>query len=86
MNFSRVLEKYRTEIMGFLVGIVLILAGLIFPQFIPDNPSGPPGFQDATWLRSLISLLLIGMGIVSFLWLFIIHRFMLRRRKKDIIY
>jgi hypothetical protein len=86
MNLPNFFQKYRTEIMGLLVALVLISAGLILPQFIPDNPNAPSGFQDATWVRTLVSLLLIGMGIVSFLWLVLIHRFMLRRKKKDLLY
>ncbi len=86
MNLSRFLEKYRTEFMGSLTALILISAGIIFPLFIPDNLAGPPGFQDATWIRTLISVLLIGMGTVSFLWLVIIHRFILHKSKKDLMY
>lgn len=86
MQLSRLLVKFRTEILGLLVAIVLISAGLIFPNFIPDNVTGPPGFQDATWIRTMISLLLVGMGLVSFVWLVIIHRFMVHKSKKDYLY
>ena len=86
MNLPNFFQKYRTEIMGLLIALVLISAGLILPQFIPDDPSAPSGFQDATWVRTLVSLLLSGMGVVSFFWLVLIHRFMLRRKKKDLLY
>ena len=86
MNFSRVLLKYRTEIIGLMIAIVFISTGLVWPTLIPDQTSGIPGFQDSTWLRNMISVLLIGMGVVSFLWLVIIHRFILRKSKKDYMY
>ena len=79
-------EKYRTDIMGLIIALILILAGLLLPQYIPDNPNAPAGFQDATWVRTIVSLLLIGMGVVSLFWLIVIHRFMLRRKKKDLLY
>ncbi|MHA1992972.1 MAG: hypothetical protein ACW97Z_00360 [Candidatus Hodarchaeales archaeon] len=86
MQLSRLIEKFRTEILGFLAAFVLISAGLIFPYFIPDQVNAPPGFQDTTWIKSLISYLLIGMGLVSFFWLVIIHRFMVHKSKKDYMY
>ncbi len=86
MQLSRLIEKYRTEILGFLVAFILIIAGLYIPNFIPDQVDNPSGFQDTTWIRSLISYLLIGMGFVSFVWLVIIHRFMVHKSKKDYMY
>ena len=88
MSFwGRQLEKFRTEIIGALAALVLICAGLIIPLFIPDQLSqAPPGYEDATWVKNLISLLLIGMGILCFLWLFVIHRYILRKSKKDYMY
>ncbi len=86
MQLSKLIERYRTEILGLLAALVLIMAGLIFPSFIPDQIDAPPGFQDMTWVRTLISYLLIGMGLVSFFWLVIIHRFMVHRSKKDYMY
>ena len=86
MQLSRLIEHYRTEILGFLVALVLISAGLIFPNFIPDQVNAPPGFQDTSWIKTLISSLLIGMGLISFFWLVIIHRFMVHKSKKDYMY
>ena len=82
MGFSRLLLKYRTEILGLMVAIVFIVTGLVWPTFIPDELSG----QDSTWFKSLISALLIGMGIVSFTWLVIIDRFISRKSKKEYLY
>ncbi|MHA1975644.1 MAG: hypothetical protein ACW98F_10150 [Candidatus Hodarchaeales archaeon] len=86
MQLSRLIEHYRTEILGLLAALVLISAGLIFPNFIPDQVNAPPGFQDTTWIKTMISALLIGMGLVSFVWLVIIHRFMVHKSKKDYMY
>jgi len=85
--FTRQLVKFRTEIIGGVIALVMIVTGLIIPFFIPDQlPSAPQGFEDATWIKTLISLLFIGMGILCFVWLVIIHRFILRRSKKDYMY
>jgi len=87
MSFwGRQLEKYRTEIIGGIAALVLISAGLIIPSFLPDQIRAPPGYTDATWFKNLISLLLIGMGILCFVWLFVIHRHILRKSKKDYMY
>jgi hypothetical protein len=73
--------------MAFVIAIVLIGSGLIIPTFIPDEFSqSVPGFEDASWIKAIISMLLIGMGIVSFIWLVIIHRFMMHKSKKDYMY
>ena len=86
MQLSRLIERYRTEILGLFTALILISAGLILPSFIPDQVNAPTGFEDTTWIRSLISFLLIGMGIVSFIWLVIIHQFMVHKSKKDYMY
>lgn len=86
MQLSRVLERFRTEILGFLAGSILIISGLLLPNFMPDTIPGPPGFQDAEWLKQLLSALLIGMGVVCFLWLVIIHRFIAHKSKKEYMY
>ncbi len=86
MKLSRIIEKYRTEIIGLLAGSFLIITGLLLPSYMPDTIPGPPGFQDAGWVKQLLSALLIGMGIVSFVWLIIIHRFIARKSKKDYMY
>ncbi len=87
MNLTRILERYRTEIMAFSIALVLIISGLIIPTFIPNEFESPvPGFRDASWLKTIISVLLIGMGIISFLWLVIIHRFIVHKSKKDYMY
>jgi hypothetical protein len=83
---NRIIERYRTELIGGFAAIVLIIAGLVVPNFIPDDPTAPSGFQDATWIRTLMSLLLIGMGVVSFVWLVVIHRFIARKSKKEFMY
>ena len=57
MQISRVLENYRTEILGLLVGLILIISGLLLPNYMPDTIPGPPGFRDAEWLKQLLSLL-----------------------------
>ncbi|MFX1516697.1 MAG: hypothetical protein ACFFC6_10330 [Promethearchaeota archaeon] len=90
MSFwSRQLEKHKTELIGGLAALVLISAGLIIPLYIPDQlteDQAPPGFRDTTWIKNLISLLLIGMGILCFAWLFVIQRHITRRSKKDYTY
>jgi hypothetical protein len=86
MKFSRIIEKFRTEILGFLAALFLITTGLLLPNFMSDTIPGPPGFQDAEWVKQLLSALLIGMGIVSFVWLVIIHRFIVHKSKKDYMY
>ncbi len=88
MSFwGRTLEKYRTGLIGTLAALVLICAGLIIPLFIPDQLSqAPPGYEDATWIKTLISLLLIGMGILCFTWLVVIHQHISRKSKKDYMY
>ncbi len=87
MTLTRMLERYRTEIIAFVIALVLIISGLIIPTFIPEEfDNSIPGFQDASWLRTIISVLLIGMGIISFLWLVIIHRFIVHKSKKDYMY
>jgi hypothetical protein len=86
MQLSRVLERFRTEILGLLAGSILIISGLLLPNYMPDTIPGPPGFQDAEWLKQLLSALLIGMGVVCFLWLVIIHRFIAHKSKKEYMY
>ena len=81
------LNKFRTEIIAGLVALIFIITGLIIPNFLPDElVDAPFGMSQSTWFKSLISLLLVGMGFVTFLWLFIIHRFILRKSKKDYMY
>ena len=82
MDYSRVLLKFRTEILGLMVALVFIAAGLVWPTFIPEQLYG----QDSTWFKEIISVLLIGMGIVSFLWLVLIHRFIVHKSKKEYMY
>jgi hypothetical protein len=83
----RLLEKYRTELFATLIALVLIIAGLIIPIFIPnERPGNPPGFEDTTWIKTLISTLLIGMGIVSWFWLIIIQRYFMGKSKEDYLY
>ena len=82
MGYSRLLLKFRTEILGSMIAIVFIVTGLVWPTFIPDQLYG----QDSTWFKNLISTLLIGMGLVSFFWLVIIDRFIFRKSKKDYLY
>ena len=82
MDYSRLLLKYRTEILGFMVALVFIVTGLVWPTFIPDQLYD----QDSTWFKNMISVLLIGQGIMCFLWLVLIHRFILHGSKKDYMY
>ncbi len=85
--FTRTLEKYRTELIASLLALVLICTGLILPSFIPDQlANAPPGYEDATWIKNLLSILLIGMGILCFLWLVLIHRYIMHKSKKDYMY
>ena len=85
--FTRTIEKFRTEIIGAIVALVLISAGLIIPYFIPDQlSSAPPGFEDTTWIKTLISVLLIGMGILCFAWLVLIQKYISQKSKKDYLY
>ena len=82
MDYTRLLLKYRTEILGLMVAIIFIMTGLIWPSYIPDEIHG----MDSTWIKNLVSTLLIGMGVVSFSWLVIIHRFISRKSKKEYMY
>ena len=85
--WGRQFQKHKTELIGLLAALVLICAGLIIPLYIPDQlPNAPPGYEDASWIKSLISILLIGMGILCFAWLFVINRHITRRSKKDYMY
>jgi hydrogenase-4 membrane subunit HyfE len=85
--WGRQFQKHKTELIGLLAALVLICAGLIIPLYIPDQlPRAPPGYDDATWIKNLISILLIGMGILCFVWLFVINRHIIRRSKKDYMY
>ena len=82
MDYTRLLLRFRTEILGLLVAIIFIATGLIWPTLIPDELYG----RDSTWFKNLLSGLLIGMGIVCFFWLVIIHRFISRKSKKEYMY
>ena len=82
MDYTRLLLRFRTEILGLSVAIIFIAAGLIWPTQIPDELYG----RDSTWFKNLLSGILIGMGLVSFFWLVIIHRFMVHGSKKDYMY
>ena len=82
MDYTRLLSRFRTEILGLLVAFVFIATGLIWPTLIPDELYG----RDSTWFKNLLSGLLIGMGVVCFLWLVIIHRFISHKSKKDYMY
>lgn len=85
--FTRTIEKFRTQIIGALAALVLISAGLIIPFYIPDQlSSAPPGFEDTTWIKTLISVLLIGMGILCFAWLVLIERYISQKSRKDYMY
>lgn len=86
MTFQR-LAEFKTEFIASILAIIFILAGLLIPAILPDTlPFAAPGFQDTTWFKTLISVLLIGMGLVAFVWLVVIHRFILRKSKKDYMY
>ncbi|MHA2243591.1 MAG: hypothetical protein ACXADY_01350 [Candidatus Hodarchaeales archaeon] len=86
-RITRILVKFRTEIIGAIIALVLISAGLIIPSFIPDQSSlAPPGFEDTTWIKTFISVLLIGMGILCFAWLVLIQKYISRKSKKDYMY
>ncbi|MHA1226151.1 MAG: hypothetical protein ACTSR2_08495 [Candidatus Hodarchaeales archaeon] len=81
------LGKYKTEFMAALIGLTFISVGILIPFMLPDEfAQAPPGFSETTWFKAMISVLFIGMGFVSFFWLFIIHRFILRKSKKDYMY
>jgi len=82
MDYSRLLLRFRTEILGLMVAILFIVTGLVWPTFIPEQLYG----QDSTWFKNSISMLLIGMGIVCFVWLVLIHRFIAHKSKKDYMY
>ncbi len=87
MNLTRILERYRTEIIAFIIALIFIISGLIIPSFLPDELDNTiPGLPTASWLKPIISVLLIGMGIISFVWLVIIHRFIMHKSKKDYMY
>ncbi|MFW9778617.1 MAG: hypothetical protein ACFFE8_07150 [Candidatus Heimdallarchaeota archaeon] len=81
------LEKYRAEILATLIALILILAGIFFPLFIPDQlPMAPAGFEDATWFKQLIQMLFIGMGVLCFIWLIVINKFIRKTKKSDLVY
>lgn len=86
MSF-RLFEKYRTEFLASIIAIVMIVAGLYIPTLIPQQLTrAPPGFKDTTWIKNMITILFIGMGLLCFTWLVVIHRFILRKSKKDYMY
>ena len=73
--------------MAFFIALAFIVSGLIIPAFIPDEFTyALPAFRDTTWFKTMISVLFIGMGFVSFIWLIVIHRFISRKSKKDYMY
>jgi hydrogenase-4 membrane subunit HyfE len=81
------LEKYRTEVLATLIALVLILTGLFLPLFLTDQlPMAPSGFEDATWFKQMIQVLFVGMGVLCFIWLIVINRFIRKSRKSDIVY
>ncbi len=87
----RLFEKYRTEIFGMFAALILILAGFFIPSFIPDElieqeEGNLLGFQDATWFKTMITVLFIGMGILCFVWLVVINRLIVHRSKKEYMY
>ncbi len=85
--FTRKLVRFRTEILGAIVALVMICLGLIVPSIIPDQlSSAPPGYEDATWIKNFLSILLIGMGILFFVWIVLIHRIIFHKSKKDYMY
>ncbi|MHA1971798.1 MAG: hypothetical protein ACTSW1_02325 [Candidatus Hodarchaeales archaeon] len=86
MPFQSLL-KYRTEFIAALIALIFIMVGILIPFILPDEfAKAPPGFSETTWFKTMISVLFIGMGVVSFFWLFVIHRFILRKSKKDYMY
>jgi hypothetical protein len=79
--------KYKTEFIAGIAAIIMILSGLFIPTLIPDKfPNAPPGFQDTTWLKLLITCLFIGMGVLFFTWLVVIQKFIVRSNKSDLLY
>lgn len=85
--FTRKLIRFRTGILGAIAALVMICLGLIVPSIIPDQlASAPPGYEDATWIKNLLSILLIGMGILFFVWLVLINRIISHKSKKDYMY
>ncbi|NHJ00913.1 MAG: hypothetical protein EAX86_02170 [Candidatus Heimdallarchaeota archaeon] len=87
MAFRRFLQRNRTEFFGSIAAFILIITGVIFPFFIPNQLfEDLPIIPDATWFKISLSFLMIGMGIVLFFYLFIIHRYYVKKRKMDYIY
>lgn len=87
MILLNLLKKYRTELFATLIALILILTGLVLPSLLPDQITlAPPGFEDATWLKQMIQVLFVGMGVLSFIWLIVINRFIRKTNKSDIIY
>lgn len=86
----RLLEKNRTVLFATLIALILIIAGLIIPTFLPDERSGfedaPFFLRDITWVKPLIAILFIGMGVLSWLWIVIIQNYFLGKEKKDYVY
>ena len=87
MAIRRFLQRNRTEFFGGIGALILISTGLIFPFLIPNQLfEDLPIIPDATWFKTILAVLMIGMGLVLFFYLFIIHRYYVRGHKKDYVY
>ena len=78
MDFRRLIGKFRTEFIATIIALIFIVAGLISPSFIPVD--------EYNFIRPTISVLLIGVGVVCFVWLVILQRYLVHQSKKDYMY
>lgn len=80
MDLRRFIEKFRTEFIATIIALIFIIAGLMSPSFIPE------GTYNYGLIQPFIAVLLIGTGVVCFIWLVVIQRFIVHKSKKDYMY
>lgn len=80
MDLRRFIEKFRTEFLATIIALIFIIAGLMSPSFIPE------GTYSSELIKPFIAVLLIGTGVVCFIWLVVIQRFLVHKSKKDYMY
>ena len=87
MAFRRFLQRNRTEFLGGFGALVLIVSGIVIPLFLPNQlVEDLPIIPDATWFKVILTAFMVGSGVVMFFYLFIIHRYYVRKTKKDYVY
>jgi len=86
MALVRFATRYRLEVFAVLIATVLIITGLLIPIYMPDEVVLAIGVQDTAWIKAIISVLFIGLGMVCFIWLIVINRVIRRTNKSDLLY